>query len=380
MIEDDSALDAGPGPIMGVWPGTVVSVNDPERRGRIRVRVDHWYGVADEGEDEKIEDEELPWAEGCFMPPGLGSGMMWIPTVGSPVWVAFMGGDSSHPVWLGGWYAPADVIPEHSDRLDKTAVMRTPGGHRFEMDWSLEGEERIDLENPRQVAGLRLLNVEDKGRVQLGTVNKRVLLQDDVNGQTRLWNPTVDGQLVQVVNFDAEDGSVEVTNGGGGLFSISNYGAFKLDNRGSMTILQNGDVTRSVQGSVTDTLTGDVTRTITGAVQKQTTGNVITNLIGTLTSTVVGLATIVMAAVVATMAAFTLTVVGAISITAGSIVLSVASGAIVLGSSSGTKRALVMENFIIDVYNGHTHGSLGADPPNPQGNTTDHVTQHLRAD
>ena len=95
----------------GWWPGRVVDVADPERRGRVRVRVPQVYGSDEEAEF--IADDELPWA----LPNSrhfAGTGEAWVPPLASTVWVGFMAGDHADPIWQGGWATESDAIPEHA--------------------------------------------------------------------------------------------------------------------------------------------------------------------------------------------------------------------------------------------------------------------------
>lgn len=73
--------------IEGIWRGKVVNDKDPCKQGRVQVRV---YPLMDE-----IKDEDLPWAEPCWM------GFCYIPPKESWVWVMFQEGDVHRPVWLG---------------------------------------------------------------------------------------------------------------------------------------------------------------------------------------------------------------------------------------------------------------------------------------
>lgn len=73
--------------IDGIWRAKVIDDKDPYKQGRIKVRV---YPLMD-----SIKDEDLPWAEPCWM------GFCYIPPKESWVWVMFQEGDVHRPVWLG---------------------------------------------------------------------------------------------------------------------------------------------------------------------------------------------------------------------------------------------------------------------------------------
>ncbi|NIP94722.1 MAG: hypothetical protein GWO24_15285, partial [Akkermansiaceae bacterium] len=138
-------------PWRGVWPGTVVDTNDPERKRRIRVRVDQVYGEASATADNKIPDNRLPWAIPGYGIGGAESGDFVVPPVGAGVWVAFWMGDPEYPVWLGGWHGDGDIPDRFTSSYQGadgpcTRIWRTPTGHTFEMRWC-DGEEEISVES-----------------------------------------------------------------------------------------------------------------------------------------------------------------------------------------------------------------------------------------
>lgn len=73
----------------GIFRGIVVNSTDPERRGRIKVRVPQLLG-----------GYETDWAWPCVP---VGTTQASIPAPGKGVWVQFEGGDLQNPVWMGGW-------------------------------------------------------------------------------------------------------------------------------------------------------------------------------------------------------------------------------------------------------------------------------------
>jgi len=99
--------------LFGLWGGVVEDDQDPERLGRVRVRVFDMH-------DEDTPVDELPWALPCFPSafckhPGSGApseehkngGFFHIPPVDALVHVMFRNGNPDKPVWIGGWF-PAD--------------------------------------------------------------------------------------------------------------------------------------------------------------------------------------------------------------------------------------------------------------------------------
>jgi uncharacterized protein involved in type VI secretion and phage assembly len=82
----------------GLHRGTCVNNVDPMMLGRIQVIVPDVSQLAPSS-----------WAMPCLPVTGIQNGVFTVPPVGSGVWVEFEQGDPDHPVWVGGFYAAADV-------------------------------------------------------------------------------------------------------------------------------------------------------------------------------------------------------------------------------------------------------------------------------
>ncbi len=104
----------------GLYAGTVVDVDDPDKLGRIKVRVPSIYGAGASDLD--------AWARPCFP-----SGHFFVPDAGDHVWVAFENADPSFPVWIGEWY-PAGALPERTAVTPPTTrVVEDATGNRVEL-------------------------------------------------------------------------------------------------------------------------------------------------------------------------------------------------------------------------------------------------------
>jgi uncharacterized protein involved in type VI secretion and phage assembly len=182
--------DVGGAKWFGLYPGAVISDEDPDKAGRVQVRVDQIYGAPDE--DEKIEDDDLPWAKPMFPVSGVKSGEFHVPPVGATVWIAFWGGNPEQPVWLGGWFTPDDVPDAAKSSYSpgpKTRIVRTQNNHVFEMRWK-QDEEEIHLDT----AGgqkLRLVDADalDGPKVELTTVGGFKLTLDEKGEKVTLETP-----------------------------------------------------------------------------------------------------------------------------------------------------------------------------------------------
>ena len=91
---DDSVAAKGR---FGLFRGTCVNNIDPMQMGRIQVLVP------------SIGLPPSSWAMPCLPVTGTQAGVFAVPPIGAGVWVEFEGGDPDYPVWVGGFYSPADV-------------------------------------------------------------------------------------------------------------------------------------------------------------------------------------------------------------------------------------------------------------------------------
>lgn len=104
--------------LRGIFAGLVEKTEDPEKLGRLKVRVPSVYG-ASEGAGSYIGVDNLPWALPAGLPAGgsqLSGGMDWLPTVGDQVFVMFLDGEPEKPVWMWGMQTRPQVkkFPLHS--------------------------------------------------------------------------------------------------------------------------------------------------------------------------------------------------------------------------------------------------------------------------
>lgn len=84
--------------LFGTYAGVVESIKDPEKRGRVKVRVPVIYGPAEGA----IPTSDLPWALPAGLPAGgsgNSGGIDWLPEVDDQVWVRFIDGEPEKPIW-----------------------------------------------------------------------------------------------------------------------------------------------------------------------------------------------------------------------------------------------------------------------------------------
>ena len=115
----------------GKYRGIVTGTDDPNRKGVLRVRVPSVLG-----------DTEVD-AEPCF-PYGGADGIAFaaIPPVGAGVFVEFVEGDISAPVWVGVW--TREALPSEAGTPPDVKLWKTAAGHRILLD-DTSGQETLTI-------------------------------------------------------------------------------------------------------------------------------------------------------------------------------------------------------------------------------------------
>ena len=137
----------------GKYRGFVVDNRDPEKRGRLKLKVPTVLG-----------DQDTGWALPCLPFGGFtNQGLFMIPEVDAQVWVEFEEGNLDHPIWVGVFWQQTSDTPEEA-ALDEptTRMIRTPSGHVLQFD-DKSGEEQFRLAHP---AGTEL-TINPQGTVEL---------------------------------------------------------------------------------------------------------------------------------------------------------------------------------------------------------------------
>src|SRR3954470_6030472 len=87
--------------LQGCFIGIVEKVDDPEKLGRVKVRVPHAYGIFGT-EVGAVPLDDLPWALPAGLPAGGSSasgGASWLPEPGDQVVVQFLDHEPEKPIW-----------------------------------------------------------------------------------------------------------------------------------------------------------------------------------------------------------------------------------------------------------------------------------------
>lgn len=80
---------------LGIYQGIVTNINDPEKRGRIKVVCPKVLG----------SNSESAWCNPISIVAFDNGGDFCLPKINEAVWILFIEGDPNKPVYLGGWWS-----------------------------------------------------------------------------------------------------------------------------------------------------------------------------------------------------------------------------------------------------------------------------------
>jgi len=167
----------------GKYRGIVTDNKDPEKRGRLRLRIASVLG-----------DQETDWALPCLPYGGLAQqGMFMVPEVDAQVWVEFEEGDIHRPIWVGTFWQQEGDPPEDAAKEEPTTrLFQTTSGHILQFD-DKEGEERFRLFHPADAE----MEIDKNGTISLTDASGALLKMDaqsseiiieDANGNIMTMN------------------------------------------------------------------------------------------------------------------------------------------------------------------------------------------------
>ncbi len=176
----------------GKYRGFVVDRADPDKLGKLKLRVPSVLG-----------EEVTGWALPCLPYGGLDNiGMSIIPEIDAQVWVEFEEGLLSHPIWVGTFWQPEQLMPTGEDAEPTRKILRTQSGHSIELE-DKEGDEEIMITH----SGGAMFKIDCNGSVELRSEDDCALTMDaasglieiiDVNGNVATMDSN--GVLVEDIN------------------------------------------------------------------------------------------------------------------------------------------------------------------------------------
>lgn len=111
----------GIGRFYGFYRGEIVDNMDPEKMGRLKLKVPQIHG----------EDIHDYWAFPIGMFTGNNIGFFAVPNIGDMVWVSFEMGDPSYPLWTYGYNRKGETIDYAKEDYTKRAVFQTTSGNKI---------------------------------------------------------------------------------------------------------------------------------------------------------------------------------------------------------------------------------------------------------
>lgn len=162
----------GQGPFYGKYRGQVTNNRDPNKLGRLMLKVVDVFG-----------DQESGWAMPCVPFAGKGVGFFMLPPEKAWCWVEFENGDPDYPIWSGCFWAAGET-PTSSAEAEKK-VIKTEAG-------------TITLD---ETAGKSGITIETKEGMKIIMDMKGIEINDGKGGTIKLTGTKV----------SINDGALEVT-------------------------------------------------------------------------------------------------------------------------------------------------------------------------
>jgi type VI secretion system secreted protein VgrG len=276
-------------PLHTWYRGIVEDNQDPELRGRVRVRVESVYRAAQgkntssepdkaaptslaphkEGENkgDSVKTEELPWADVVSHGQANKIGVVNIPCINDAVIVVFEFGRPEFPLVIGGWWG------EHTDETDKKTKSEVPlaalGGDQT-------GETGNDNKgNDTGVTSVIGATLDEPANPYAASYPNNQVLRTSSGHLVELDN-TEGSERINIVH---KSGTwIEFHPDGSLVFGVQGrrYTLIEQNDeqhiKGDRHIVVDGDDTKKVTGNIIEEITGDFTVEITGDGNTNVTG------------------------------------------------------------------------------------------------------------
>lgn len=231
--------DRQPQTFGGLWEGHVVDVKDPEKRGRVKVRIFDIHG-----EDAALE--VLPWADPNW-PSAFthqdkdndqtrwrNGGFFHVPPVDSLVNIMFRHSDPNRPVWIGGWHP-----------FDPSIVGREQYGNKQPRDALYNADGVPSCPTWGSIRGFRIEFDDEASEMRLTTPGGHKITMSDVEGELNDH-----GDCIRL-----EDRK------GNFIYMHTAENKLKIRWDGDVEEHITGNVSRIIEGSLSEKVTGKVSRT-----------------------------------------------------------------------------------------------------------------------
>jgi len=185
----------------GKYRGLVVDNNDPTNRGRLQVTVP------------AVFNEVNAWAMPCIPYAGPNMGNYMMPDVGAGVWVEFEAGDTSYPIWTGGYWVDNELPHNESDTeaTPPLKIIKTNSGLMINFD---DNAEKLTISDKD---GSNIMTFEvQTGKIRVEAAIKVVVEAPQIELVENSMHPLVFGddllqylnQIVQIFNSHMHPGEL----------------------------------------------------------------------------------------------------------------------------------------------------------------------------
>ena len=242
--------------LTGIYLGVVEKVGDPEKLGRLKVRVPTVYGIQGD-QIGAVTVDNLPWALPMGMPAGgsdASGGLSMLPEVGDQVAVQFLDGEPEKPVWQ--WLMQTQkqardlqlhqYVSDNGTAGSAARAILTRYGHSLEIKpekvtlTTGEGQQVL-LQNSKSGSGGTAALQTPKGQsVTVNDVSESIVVQAlaaaIVSAKSVLLNaPT--STLIKTGRFSLMVGTTMITIQGKTIVITSQSGAsFIIDDSGNISL------------------------------------------------------------------------------------------------------------------------------------------------
>ena len=188
----------------GKYRGIVLNNLDPTQTGRLQAMVPEVLGEVPSG-----------WALPCQPFTGTNAGLYAVPQPGAGVWIEFEAGDTSRPIWSGGWWAAGEVPTDETQTpsLPTRKILRSELGLMVSLD---DQQQTITISD---ALGVNLMSVKVlEGTVAVQSAVRVVLEAPLIQHGRGAAHPAVFGdqllaylnQLVTIFNTHVHPGELAV--------------------------------------------------------------------------------------------------------------------------------------------------------------------------
>jgi hypothetical protein len=182
--------------LFGKYPGTVESVEEGDDLGIISVKMPAAWGK------NRVIKKVLP----CSPFAGSKHGFVAIPEPGDGVWVEFVGGITSRPIWTGFWWANG-AMPEPKGKLVRTFI--TSKGHKLVLD---DDNNKVTL---LHADGAEMTMTDQDITIKIGDSSAKLTSSDiTLTAGAVSPQPNIKIEAGQITISAGTVGTVKLTSGG----------------------------------------------------------------------------------------------------------------------------------------------------------------------